>query len=155
MLKSTNDNHHVSAFYPWRNKRETQTTTATPEMCIWQKSKTTCQLQPNDVVRYQAGKVWKPAVIISQHSNARSYNIQTSEGTILRRNRHHLRQTKETFLPCADTDGYILMMSSTLTFPHAHNYQTSLHSKQKYFNQAKGAPGMGMLLIRPPLRYCN
>ena len=62
-------------------------------------------LQPNDM-RYQAGKVWKPTVVINQHPSPRSYNIQSSEGIILRRNGQHLRQTKETFFPCADNDDY-------------------------------------------------
>ena len=63
-------------------------------------------LQPNDVVRYQTGRMWKPAVIINKHSSPRSYNIRTPQGTILRRNRHHLKQTKEAFTPCDDTDDY-------------------------------------------------
>ena len=68
------------------------------QKCVYdQGAKPLAGLQPNDVVRYQAGKVWKPAVIISQHSSPRSYNIETSEGTILRRNRHHLRQHQGDF----------------------------------------------------------
>ena len=43
LFKSINDSHHISALYLWKNERETQTTTATLEMCIWQRSKTTCQ----------------------------------------------------------------------------------------------------------------
>ena len=64
------------------------------------------RLQPNDVVRYQTGRMWKPAVVINKHSSPQSYNIQTPQGTVLRRNRHHLKRTKETFTPYDDTDDY-------------------------------------------------
>ena len=39
-------------------------------------AKALASLQPNDVIRYQAGKVWKPSVIISQHAN---HNPTTSK----------------------------------------------------------------------------
>ena len=110
-------------------------------------------LQPNDVVRYQAGKVWKPAVIISQHSSPRSYNIQTSKGTILRRNRHHLRQTKETFCPCADTDNYLddefdINISPDPQLPNEPPQQAeTLQPGERHSRYRR--------VIRPPLRYRN
>ena len=52
-------------------------------------------LKPGDVVRYQKGHMWKPAVVIGKHSNPRSYDIRTDTGGTLRRNRRHLRKTCE------------------------------------------------------------
>ena len=52
-------------------------------------------LQPNEVVRYQTGKMWKPAIVINKHPNPRSYNIQTPQGTVLRRNRRHALETDQ------------------------------------------------------------
>ena len=52
-------------------------------------------LKPNDPVRYRNGSIWKPAVVMATHAAPRSYIIQTSDGTILRRNRRHLKRTAE------------------------------------------------------------
>ena len=52
-------------------------------------------LQPNDTVRYQGKQSWEPAVVLDRHSAPRSYNIKTAEGTVLRRNRRHLKKTNE------------------------------------------------------------
>ena len=57
-------------------------------------ARTLPNLKPSDVVRYQKGRLWKPAVVVDKLSNPRSYNI-TGIGTILRRNRRHLRITSE------------------------------------------------------------
>ena len=48
-------------------------------------------LHPNETVRYQMGRTWKPATIICEHPSPRSYTIQTPQGTIMRRNRCHLK----------------------------------------------------------------
>ena len=117
-----------------------------------QGAKPLASLQPNDV-RYQAGKVWKPAVIISEHSSPRSYNIQTSEGTILRRNRHHLRRTKETLVPCADYDDYYddeldIDITSGTQQPNEPLQQTELSQPC----ERRSRYGR---VIRPPLRYRN
>ena len=53
------------------------------------------KLKTGDAVRYQKGHVWKPAVVVGKHSSPRSYNIMTDTGTTLRRNRRHLRRTRE------------------------------------------------------------
>ena len=58
------------------------------------------------MVRYQTGRMWKPAVVINKHSSPQSYNIRTPQGTVLRRNRYHLIRTKETFTLYDDTDDY-------------------------------------------------
>ena len=52
-------------------------------------------LQPDDVVRYQGKQSWEPAVVLSHHPAPRSYNIKTADGTLLRRNRRHLKKTNE------------------------------------------------------------
>ena len=52
-------------------------------------------LKPGDVVRYQMGHPWKPAVVVDKLSNPCSYNIRTDTGNILRRKRRHLRITSE------------------------------------------------------------
>ena len=46
-------------------------------------------------MRFKYQSYWKPAIVISKHSTPHSYIIQTSDGTILRRNRHHLKKTLE------------------------------------------------------------
>ena len=53
------------------------------------------ELKPGDVVRYQRGRLWKPAVVIGKHSTPCSYNIETGNGNTLRRNRRQLRKTSE------------------------------------------------------------
>ena len=58
-------------------------------------ARTLPNLKLGDVVRYQKGHLWKPAVVVDKLSNPRSYNIRTDTGTILRRNRRHLRITSE------------------------------------------------------------
>ena len=51
--------------------------------------------EADNVVRYHNGSSWTPAVVVTQHSTPRSYIIQTANGTLLRRNRRHLRKTVE------------------------------------------------------------
>ena len=52
-------------------------------------------LKPNEHVRYRDGLIWKPAIVMSTHAAPHSYIIQTQNGTILRRNRRHLKRTAE------------------------------------------------------------
>jgi hypothetical protein len=52
-------------------------------------------LQPKELVRIRQGGVWNPAVVVEQHKSPRSYIVATSNGTQLRRNRHHLMPTNE------------------------------------------------------------
>ena len=69
--------------------------------------KNTKQLQPLEIdtsIRMQTGKIWAPGRVISKHSE-RSYNIQTHNGAIYRRNRQHLIKTRE---PVADFQPNIL-----------------------------------------------
>ena len=53
-------------------------------------------LEPDDIVRYQTSTSWEPAVIIQRHSAPRSYDLITTRGNIIRRNRRHLKRTGET-----------------------------------------------------------
>ena len=52
-------------------------------------------LQPDDVVQYQGKQSWEPAVVLNHYPAPRSYNIKTADGTLLRRNRRHLKKTNE------------------------------------------------------------
>ena len=55
-------------------------------------ARTIRDFKPGDVVRYQKGCLWKPAVVIGKNCNPQSYHIRTETVTILRRNRRHLRK---------------------------------------------------------------
>jgi len=48
-------------------------------------------LAPGDSVRYRVNKAWKPATVIKRHESPRSYYNQTNHGTVIRRNRYHLK----------------------------------------------------------------
>jgi len=48
-------------------------------------------LAPGDGVRYRVEKTWKPAIVIKGYESPRSYYIQTHHGTVIRRNRYHLK----------------------------------------------------------------
>jgi transposase InsO family protein len=60
-----------------------------------QGTKQLSSLQPKELVRIRQGGVWNPAVVVEQHKSPRSYIVATSNGTQLRRNRHHLMPTNE------------------------------------------------------------
>ena len=109
-------------------------------------------LQPNEVVRYQAGRIWKPAVVINKHPNPRSYNIRTPQGSVLRRNRCHLRQTKETFTPSDDTDDYYDEYPGTDT-PSGPELATNEPPPCDESNQSAERRSRYGRLIRPPVRY--
>ena len=75
--------------------------------------------------------------MILQHPNLRRHHTKKEQTPV--------ETTKETYLPCADIDDYF-DDEFHINIPQAHNYQTSLHSKQRHFNQVKGIPGIGILL---------
>ena len=117
------------------------------------RTKPMSSLQPNDVVRYQTGRMWKPAVVISKHSSPRSYNIRTPQGTILRRNRHHLKQTKEAFTPCDDTDDYFDDdLSGDLYLDSQPLNEAPRSEEPLQLGERRSRYGC---VIRPPLRYRN
>nr|XP_054768172.1 uncharacterized protein K02A2.6-like [Lytechinus pictus] len=49
-------------------------------------------LEPCDMVTYQDGKVWRPAVVIKKDESPRSYIIEGEGGVHYRRNRRHLQK---------------------------------------------------------------
>lgn len=48
-------------------------------------------------IRDEVSKQWEPAIVSSKLDTPRSYQVQTSTGSLLRRNRRSLRETGETF----------------------------------------------------------
>ncbi|CAJ1049307.1 uncharacterized protein K02A2.6-like [Xyrichtys novacula] len=56
-------------------------------------------LQAGDNVRVQRGEAWQPAVVLQKHEHPRSFVIRTPEGKQYRRNRKHLRKTREETFP--------------------------------------------------------
>ena len=65
-------------------------------------------------MRYKHGSIWKPAIVISNHTAPRLYIIQTANGMILRWNRCHLKRTNEhvKIAPSYDDDDVIIVMQS-------------------------------------------
>ena len=57
------------------------------------------ELHAGENVRMQSGNSWKPAVVLSEHGQPRSYVVRTPEGRVFRRNRRHLRETAEREFP--------------------------------------------------------
>ncbi|PIK60265.1 hypothetical protein BSL78_02827 [Apostichopus japonicus] len=53
------------------------------------------QLYPGENIRMQTEKGWVPATVTSRTGQPRSYIVETLDGTNYRRNRKHLRKTKE------------------------------------------------------------
>ncbi|KAL1271928.1 hypothetical protein QQF64_030944 [Cirrhinus molitorella] len=52
-------------------------------------------IQPGSVVRMETSQGWKPAVVMEKRPEPRSYNIVASSGQTYRRNRRHMRTTKD------------------------------------------------------------
>ena len=52
-------------------------------------------LNSGDTCRIRVGKTWEPAVVKEEHEKPRSYNVTTGDGREYRRNRSHLRFSKE------------------------------------------------------------
>ena len=63
-------------------------------------------LHQNDTVRLHTGRSWstKARIIDNDKNGPRSYNVETENGTVLKRNRRDLMRTKETFYPSPDYD---------------------------------------------------
>ena len=57
-------------------------------------------LQPGATVRYRKHNTWsKKGRVVKKLSQPRSYQIETESGNIIRRNRRHLVNTRELFVP--------------------------------------------------------
>uniref|UniRef100_A0A8C1P7C4 Integrase catalytic domain-containing protein n=1 Tax=Cyprinus carpio TaxID=7962 RepID=A0A8C1P7C4_CYPCA len=54
-------------------------------------------LQPGEDIRMQKGDSWKPAVVLEKHDSfMKAFIVKTPDGKLFRRNRIHLRKTRET-----------------------------------------------------------
>ena len=113
-------------------------------------------LKPGDTVRHKVNRSWEPATVICQHKSPRSYNIRTSQGVVLRRNRHHLKQTKETVRtfndPVDDDYGYSIS-SDTQPLDTASNTQPREEHSQPASLQSGERRSRCGRVIRPPARY--
>ena len=71
-------------------------------------TKTLRPLARDDVVRIQDQDAWDRKATVLQEVGPRSYEVRTEEGHVLRRNRHHLLRTEESFKEpeCEDEDGH-------------------------------------------------
>ena len=56
-------------------------------------------LKSNDVIQFKHNNSWKQTVEVGSHFTLRSYAIQTTDGTILRRNRRYLKKSYEQIPP--------------------------------------------------------
>lgn len=72
------------------------------------------RLQVNDSVRYQVGKIWKPAKVIRIH-NDHSYVIQTPDGSSYRRNRRYLLKSNERLTDISDFTPNVLARNQSST----------------------------------------
>ncbi|XP_064648773.1 uncharacterized protein K02A2.6-like [Lineus longissimus] len=59
-------------------------------------------LLPRDNVRIHNGKVWEPAEVVDRTDQPRSYNVKTTNGNVLRRNRSHLKKIPDNSVRTAD-----------------------------------------------------
>ena len=109
-------------------------------------------LKPKDVVRFKYKAFWKPAVVIDTHSAPRSYIIRTADGTILRRNRRHLRKTYEQ-RPADQSHWYDDDETEIIpqqTVPPHDTTTTSIAISSAPPSERRSRYGR---LIRPPVRY--
>ena len=116
-------------------------------------SKFLAPLKPNDTVRYKHGSIWKPAMVLSEHTAPRSYIIQTSDGTILRRNRRHLKRTNEKVVVRSsyydDDDGDVITGQHEPTIDHGLSSEPN-STPVPEVTEKRSRYGR---LIKPPARY--
>ena len=104
-------------------------------------------LKSDDVVRHQTSTSWEPATIVQRHSTPRSYDLITARGNIIRRNRRHLKRTREirpeVVVPVIDD-----IPESTNLFPQPPGLMPMLvNSLQKSVRTRSSR------LVKPPVRY--
>ena len=106
-------------------------------------------LKPGDTIRYQVNKSWKPATVVNKHDSPWSYNIQTPEGTVLRRNRYHLKPSKGTVKLHNDfiDDEYGTSINSEAQQPPQLPQPMPSPSEKRHSRYGR--------VIRPPVRYQN
>ncbi len=95
------------------------------------------ELHTGDNVRMQSGDKWKPAVVLKQHDQPRSYVVCTPEGRRFRRNRKHLRPTVETVFPTAGESDVTDVMDCDSTLS-ADRVTTHTHSSAPAQNTDTG-----------------
>ena len=115
-------------------------------------SKVLLPLKPKDSVRYKHGSIWKPAIVISNHTAPRSYIIQTSNGMILRRNRCHLKRTNEHVKIAPSYDDDDIDGNITSERPVDNHSQNADSGPVPCSNVTERRSRYGRL-IKPPIRY--
>lgn len=96
------------------------------------------ELHAGENVRMQSGSTWKPAVVLREHEQHRSYVVRTPEGRMFRRNRRHLRETAEREFPSAaaerDVDVDMNCDNERFTDQDNSRAQTSAHAPLSHSN---------------------
>ena len=112
-------------------------------------SKVLLPLKPKDSVRYKHGSIWKPAIVISNHTAPRSYIIQ---GMILRRNRCHLKRTNEHVKIASSYVDDDIVGNITSERPVDNHSQNADSGPVPCSNVTERRSRYGRL-IKPPIRY--
>ena len=118
------------------------------------------RLSSGDVVRYKREGNWEPAVVINRSETPRSYYIQTSQGNMLRRNRHHLKLTNE-LMPNLDGDiedtdedtSNVITQSNTQADFNLPQTEAMLHEQGGTSSHTLGKVSRYGRPIIPPARY--
>ena len=104
-------------------------------------------LAPGDNVRYRVNKAWKPATVIKRHENPRSYYIQTNHGTVIRRNRYHLKRINEAVAPTQDS------IDDECSVDTSDNRPSPEVPPPPELSQPDERRSRYGRIIRPPIRY--
>ena len=92
-------------------------------------------------------------MVLSEHTAPRSYIIQTSDGTILRRNRRHLKRTNEKVVVRSsyydDDDGDVITGQHEPTIDHGLSSEPN-STPVPEVTEKRSRYGR---LIKPPARY--
>ena len=113
------------------------------------------ELKPGDVIRYQKGRLWMPAVVIGKHSTPRSYNIKTGNGNTLRRNRRHLRKTIEVPPPppAPDLDDFVCEDNHSAATADGPSVDQPPVAPQPQVGRSTETRTRSGRIVRPPLRF--
>ena len=117
-------------------------------------------LKPNDVVRFKHKSYWKPAVVIGIHSSPRSYTIRMTDGTVIRRNRRHLKKTDEQRSPSEsywyeedqDSSSSTLSQQQQVVLPQTMDGMSNTSTTVPVPPPVERRSRYGRI-IRPPVRY--
>ncbi|KAJ8336302.1 hypothetical protein SKAU_G00396450 [Synaphobranchus kaupii] len=85
------------------------------------------ELHAGENVRMQSGDTWKPAVVLQELGQQRSYVVRTPEGRMFRRNRRHLRETAERAFPSSAAEQDVDMNCGN---PSWYHYDLSRHAAE-------------------------